>query len=436
MDKPAQFVEWFRRSAPYINAHRGRTFVIAFGGEAVSDQRLASLVHDLALLSCLGIRLVLVHGARPQIERRMQGVGSQLRYVNGLRLTDETAMACVRDAVSEVRLSLEAALSMGLGNSPMAGLRIPVASGNVVTAKPVGVRDGVDYQWTGEVRRIDAASIKQRLDSDAVVLVSPLGYSPTGEVFNLSATDVAVATAHALHADKLLFLLEEDLVTDGGGSVQREIMPEALEQYIHQPEGQVADAGLRVLRGCNEAVRKGVRRVHLLNRHVDGALLRELFTRDGVGTLISAEQFERLRPAQADDVGGILDVIQPLESSGALVRRSRDLLENEIDHFVVIERDGVIIGCAALYPHGGAGELACLGVHPDYQGGGRAKRLLQAIEKQAGEKGLKQLFVLTTLTSHWFQEQGFSQVGVDDLPASKKALYNLQRNSRVFSKVL
>jgi len=429
------FVRWFRSSSPYIHAHRGRTFVITLGGEAVADPEFPSLVHDIALLHGLGIRLVLVHGARPQIEERLQSRGAELRYVGGLRVTDQAALACVKEAAGAARVEIEALLSMGLANSPMAGAQIRVASGNFVTARPLGVRDGVDYGHTGLVRRIDAAAIRQRLDSGAIALIPPLGYSPTGEVFNLTAQDVATSAAIALGAEKLICLLEGEGVRDSAGHPVDNLEPRQVDRLLEQ---RLPEELEQHLRAAVDACRSGVKRVHLIPRGIDGALLRELFTRDGIGTLLTAAPYENTRTAQLEDVGGILELIEPLEREGALVRRSREALENEIDRFTVMRRDGMVVACAALYPYpkDAMAELACLAVHPNYRGDRRGEKLLESLEKRAGEQGIDALFVLTTLTAHWFRERGFEPAGVEALPMKKQELYNFQRNSKVFLKRL
>lgn len=431
------FVQWFRQAGPYINAHRGRTFVVLFGGEAVETDHFSSLIHDLALLHSLGIRLALVHGARPQVAARLREAGRELRYINGLRLTNADDLRYVKQAVGRVRIRIEARLSMGLANSPMHGARLRVVSGNVVTARPLGVRDGVDYGFTGEVRRIDDRAIRLWLDQEAIVLLSPLGYSPTGEIFNLSAEGVAVATAMALRADKLLVLSEGPELRDPAGRPIRELSPsDAGRLLAEQPD--LPEETARHLRQALRACQAGVRRIHLLSRRVDGALLLELFTRDGVGTLVTADIFEGLRPATIDDVGGLLELIQPLEDDGTLVRRSRERLEMEIERFSLLERDGTIIGCAALYPfpEERLAELACVAVHPAYQNSGRAEALLRFIERQARVQGLQRLFVLTTRAEHWFRERGFEPAEVADLPVQKRMLYNWQRRSKVFIKTL
>jgi len=429
------FVASIRQVAPYIQAHRGATFVIMFGGEAV-DEHFDQLVNDIALLNTLGIRLVLVHGARPQIEHRLKKTHSEIRYVNGLRITDDAALAGVKDAVGSLRVEIEARLSMGLVNAPMAGARIGIATGNFVTAKPLGIRDGVDYCHTGEVRRIDAPGIHQQLDADRIVLLSPLGYSPTGEIFNITAEEIATAAAVALHADKLVLLVDSAGLRDSSRRLIRQLsLPEA-EQLLSSRR-KLDTEWVRHLNNAVDSCRRGVKRIHLIDGNTDGGLLLELFTRDGIGTLISAGIYEGLRPASIDDVGGVLKLIAPLEAEGVLVKRSRELLEMEIDHFLVVKRDGMIIACAALYPYDdGIGELACLTVHTDYRSSGRGDSLLDAIEHRARRKGMKELFVLTTRTSHWFRERGFKNVEQSKLPVKKRDMYNYQRNAKVLVKAI
>ncbi len=430
-----QFVDGFRQSAPYINAFRGRTFVIVFGGEVVADKQFATLTHDLALLNSLGIRLLLVHGARPQIEQRLKARRSSFKYVNGLRITDDAALACVKEASGTVRLEIEALLSMGLANSPMAGARIRVASGNFVTARPLGIRDGVDHLHTGEVRRIDHEAIEHQLNDGAIVLLSPTGYSPTGEIFNLTALEVATAAAAAVKADKLICLVDGKGLLDSRKRLLRQLTLSEAEATLSGRRKLPAEI-IEPFKAAVQVCRNGTQRAHLIDRHRDGALLQELFTRDGVGTLITADEYEGMRRATIDDVGGILALIEPQEAAGLLVRRSRENIEMEIGDFIIVERDGMIIACAALHPlcDNAVGELACLVVHANYQGMGYGDSLLNAIERSAMEQGLSPLFTLTTRAAHWFRERGFVNSDVKSLPVKRRELYNLQRNSKVLLK--
>jgi amino-acid N-acetyltransferase len=434
------FVHWFRSAAPYIHGFRGKTFVIAFGGELVADGDFVQLAHDVNLLSSLGVRLVLVHGVRPQVEARLNENGAAIRYVGGLRVTDDAALACVKEAAGTVRVEIEALLSLGLANTPMAGADIRVASGNFVTAQPLGVRDGVDLLHTGEVRKIAAAAIRRRLDQHDIVLLSPIGYSPTGEIFNLSLEDVATQAAVELAADKLIFLMEPDGVPGKGRAILDTLTVNEARQLLDPSARRRARAlpeDVAYYLPCAiAACTNGVKRAHLISRHRDGALLSELFTREGIGTLITPAPLETLRRARIDDVGGILALIEPLEREGILVRRSREWLEMEIERFLVLESDGIIAGCAALYPfpEAQAAELACLAIARDFRGRGLGDLLLAEAEKYGKAAGFKRLFVLTTRTEHWFEERGFVDSSPDRLPQRKQTLYNYKRRSKVLEK--
>ena len=432
-----QFVAWFRSVAPYINAFRGRTFVVAFGGEVVADGKFVELTHDLNLLASLGVRLVLVHGARPQIEQHLARNNIEDRYHQNLRLTDTETMQCVKEAVGRVRLEIEALLSMGLANSPMANADIRVAGGNFITAQPIGVINGMDLLHTGKVRKVDVAALKDRLEFGEVVLLSPLGYSPTGEVFNLTLEDVATQTAIALDADKLIFLMDTDGVMDKKGALISELTIAGANKVLSNKRTLPDDVGL-FLPCAIHACEQGVARTHLISRHVDGAVLQELFSDVGIGTMVVESTLNTLRDASIEDVGGILQLLQPLEEEGILVRRNRELLEREINRFVVLEHDHRIIGCAALYPFADekAAELACLAVQPGSRKHGYGDALLKHIAAEAQAQGLRKLFVLTTRTAHWFIERGFKEVDIAQLPAQKKSLYNYQRKSKVFVKAL
>lgn len=437
----ADFVQWFRHSSPYIRAFRGRTFVITFGGEMLTDAQFPQLVQDLVLLNSLGIRLVLVHGARPQIDKQLKQQGAKINIVNGRRLTDDKALECVKQAAGSVRVEIEALLSMGLSNMPDGKIPIRVVSGNFVTAQPIGVHEGVDYLHTGEIRKIDAESIQWHLEDDNIVLLSPMGYSPTGEVFNLTAEDVATETAKQLGADKLIILADDNGITDSKKKTIRELTQAQAEQLLEGKDGRKrklkADMQSHLAHAVN-ACKGGINRVHIISRHTDGALLLELFTRDGIGSLISSESFEDIRQANIDDIGGVLDLIRPMEEDGTLVRRSRELLEMEIDRFTIVEREGLIIACAAVYPDADdhIAELACLAVHDEYRGEGRGDQLFNYLVKQASAQGIEKLFVLTTRTAHWFRERGFKADKIENLPVKKRAMYNYQRNSKVFIKDL
>ena len=433
------YVHWFRHSAPYINAHRHKTFVLMFGGEAVQHKNFQHIIHDIALLHSLGIRLILVHGARPQINQNLTERNIETPFHQNRRITTRESLRGVMNAVGSIRLEIEALLSMGLANSPMYGARIDVVSGNFVTAKPYGIRDGVDFQLTGDVRSIDTDAIHRHLDNHNIVLLGPTGYSTTGEVFNLLAEEVATKTATILKADKLIFLGEQQGLMDAKQQLLRELSPRQLDPYIQQYQNQSPEFALH-LKQAQQASLSGVHRVHLISYAYDGALIEELFTRDGIGTMITDAHYEEVRIANIHDVGGLMNLLRPLEQEGILVYRSRERLESEIEQFAVIERDGMILACAALYPipadanEKRSAEIACVAVDSSYRKSNRGSQILQFLENRAKQQGIQQLFVLTTRTAHWFLEHGFSPASVDDLPNARQALYNYQRNSLVFKK--
>jgi len=435
--KPEQFIHWFRNTAPYIHTHRGKTFVINISGEAVDDELFSTLIEDFTLLNSLGIRLILVHGIRPQLEKKLRREKHSSRVFQHLRVTDKTTLELAKEASGTVRTDIEARLSTSLANTPMAGAGIRVASGNFVTAKPLGIINGVDYQFTGEVRRVDADSIAKSLDSGQIILVSPLGYSPTGEVFNLRSEEIATAIATAITADKLILMTERTELLSADNQLIRQLTTEQAQTILESRENKLDDAYLH-LQEAIRASKLGVQRIHLINRKINGSLQLELFTRQGSGTLISVQPFEDARPATINDIHGIIELIRPLEKRGLLSYRATETLEVDINKFHVIEQDGLITTCAALYeyPSDNIGELACVAVHPNYRNGERGDYLLSMMESKAREKGLKRLFVLTTQSSHWFAEKGFKPAKLSDLPQQKQHSYNQTRRSSVLIKEL
>ncbi|HEY9281418.1 MAG TPA: amino-acid N-acetyltransferase [Eoetvoesiella sp.] len=433
---PAQFVRWFRDVAPYVHDFRGKTFVVAFGGELVNDGVLNTLIQDLSLLSALGVKLVLVHGSRPQVNEQLKLKGYNTQFGRGIEPTSAEALECAKEAAGEIRLDIEAAFSQGLPNTPMSHAHIRVISGNFVTARPVGVIDGVDYKHAGSVRKLDIDALKSVLNQSAIVLLSPLGFSPTGEAFNLAMEDLATSAAIALRAEKLIFLTQDRTVLDPDGSVDTELAREDADALL--ASGHLDEDTASFLSYASRAVKRGVARAHLIPYTLDGSVLLEIFTHDGVGTMVVEDTLDDLRPATIDDVGAIVQLIDPLEADGTLVPRGRSVVERDVEQFTVLEHDGVIYGCVSLMPYldEHMAEMACLIVHPEWQGSGEGEILLRHTESRARAMGAKRLFVLTTRTSHWFMKRGFVQGGISDLPKERQAHYNRSRNSLVFIKKL
>ena len=434
-ERKTELVEGFRHSVPYINTHRGKTFVIMLGGEAIEHENFSSIVNDIGLLHSLGVRLVVVYGARPQIDANLAAHHHEPLYHKNIRVTDAKTLELVKQAAGTLQLDITARLSMSLNNTPLQGAHINVVSGNFIIAQPLGVDDGVDYCHSGRIRRIDEDAIHRQLDSGAIVLMGPVAVSVTGESFNLTSEEIATQLAIKLKAEKMIGFCSSQGVTNDDGDIVSELFPNEAQARVEAQEekGDYNSGTVRFLRGAVKACRSGVRRCHLISYQEDGALLQELFSRDGIGTQIVMESAEQIRRATINDIGGILELIRPLEQQGILVRRSREQLEMEIDKFTIIQRDNTTIACAALYPfpEEKIGEMACVAVHPDYRSSSRGEVLLERIAAQAKQSGLSKLFVLTTRSIHWFQERGFTPVDIDLLPESKKQLYNYQRKSKV-----
>jgi amino-acid N-acetyltransferase len=438
------FVPWFRSVAPYIHLHRGKTFVVGIAGEAIAAGKLQHLAQDLALIQSMGVKVVLVHGFRPQVNEQLFAKGHTPRYSHGMRITDSVSLDCAQEAAGQLRYEIEAAFSQGLPNTPMAGSTVRVISGNFITARPVGIVDGVDFQHSGLVRKVDTAGIMQTLDFGAMVLLSPFGFSPTGEAFNLTMEEVATSVAIALQADKLIFMSEIPGIRMQPNEPESENNPidtelplaaaKALLASLPSPT-QPSDTAF-YLQHCVKACVEGVERSHILPFDVDGALLLEVYVHDGIGTMVVDEKLESLREATADDVSGILQLIEPFEKDGTLVKRSPTEIERDANNYSIIEHDGVIFACAALYPYpeSKTAEMAALTVSPHVQGQGDGERVLKRIEQRAKAAGLDSIFVLTTRTMHWFLKRGFKQVDPDWLPDARKRKYNWDRKSQVLVK--
>ncbi len=438
------FVPWFRSVAPYIHKFRNQTFVLGVCGEAIAAGKLPNLAQDLALIQSMGVKIVLVHGFRPQVNDQLKAKGHTPRYAKGIRITDEVALDCAQEAAGQLRYEIEAAFSQGLPNTPMAGATVRVISGNFLTARPVGIVDGVDFQHSGVVRKIDTSGITHSLAMGALVLMSPFGFSPTGEAFNLTMEEVATSVATALQADKLIFVTEVPgiatnvhLPVGEDNPIDTELPLEAAEKLLAElPMADKPTDTAFYLQHCIKACKGGVERSHIIPFSVDGSILLEVYVHDGIGTMVVDEKLESLREADVDDVGGILQLIEPFEKDGTLVKRSRTEIERDVGLYTVIEHDGVIFACAALYtyPEARTAEMAALTVSPDVQGQGDGERVLKRIEQRAKLAGLESIFVLTTRTMHWFIKRGFVQVDPDWLPEARKRKYNWDRKSQVLVK--
>ncbi|MEY3871192.1 MAG: hypothetical protein RLZZ296_187 [Pseudomonadota bacterium] len=442
------FVPWFRSVAPYIHLHRGKTFVIGMAGEAIAAGKLQNIAQDLALIQSMGVKIVLVHGFRPQVNEQLEAKGHAAQYSHGTRITDSVALDCAQEAAGQLRYEIEAAFSQGLPNTPMAGSTVRVISGNFITARPVGIVDGIDFKHSGLVRKVDTVGIQRTLEFGSMVLLSPFGFSPTGEAFNLSMEEVATSVAIELKADKLIFLTEVPGIrinpsepASEDNPIDTELPLAAAKQLLKDvPNAQQPTDTAFYLQHCVKACQNGVERSHILPFATDGSVLLEIYVHDGIGTMVIDEKLESLREATVDDVGGILQLIEPYENDGTLVKRDRTEIERDAGLYTVIEHDGVIFGCAALYPYpeSKTGEMAALTVSPHTQSQGDGERILKRVEQRARAMGLQSIFVLTTRTMHWFLKRGFKPVETDWLPEARQRKYNLNRSrkSQVLVKIL
>ncbi|ECY5258388.1 amino-acid N-acetyltransferase, partial [Salmonella enterica subsp. enterica serovar Kedougou] len=298
-ERKTELVEGFRHSVPYINTHRGKTFVIMLGGEAIEHDNFSSIVSDIGLLHSLGIRLVVVYGARPQIDANLAAHHHEPIYHKNTRVTDAKALELVKQAAGLLQLDITARLSMSLNNTPLQGAHINVVSGNFTIAQPLGVDDGVDYCHSGRIRRIDEDAINRQLDNGAIVLMGPVAVSVTGESFNLTSEEIATQLAVKLKAEKMIGFCSSQGVTNSEGGIISELFPNEAQARVEELEaqGDYNSGTVRFLRGAVKACRSGVRRCHLISYQEDGSLLQELFSRDGIGTQIVMESAEQIRRA-------------------------------------------------------------------------------------------------------------------------------------------
>lgn len=486
-DGPGSFVEIFRSSTPYIKMHRASTMVIHIDTRVLDEERLlADLMDDVALITVLGVLPVLVISIRDQVDTRLREMDVEPRFHGGLRISDPVVIRVLQEVSGFARSRVEAALSRGRGSRGAGGVSVGVVGGNLFyTAQPLGVRDGIDLGSTGEVRRVEVDKIRAHLNSGEIVLLGALGYSASGDVFNVKSEEVASRAAAALGASKLIFLSYSRLMTrttfpgnvtanfalasqqpawlgeassDGEvglrqvqsmrlGDAKRlvqdraealELAEESCNVELDSMASCTVASVLALCGHCVGALEQGVTRAHLVPP-VGGALLKELYTLDGIGTLLSRDLYDGIRRAVPEDTPGIIELIQPLEKQGVLIKRPRAALAREVHagFFYVFTRDSTILGCAMLRRYSQtSAELGCLVVSPQYRRQGTGDALLGFLERTAVAAGVAQLFVLSTNTMQWFLERDFDEVQLSDLPPERQKLYNPQRNSKIYSKVL
>ena len=420
----AERINWFRSAAGYIDAHKGKTFVVSLCDGAISSENLEKIVSDCILLNTLGVRLVIVFNGDQRIQNKLLSEWAEFK---GKRITRFSQIALLSEVIGSIRNELEATFMSHSFHLPGGKKEILLTSGNFVKAKPLGIIDGVDFESSGEVRKINALAINRQLDTNAILLIPPIGFAPGGELFYLDSDEVACKIACAVSADKLLYLSEAPGLLDQENRIISEVdlgreKEEITEQNLYQ--------------FCEEACNNGVNRCHIISHKIDGAIIQELFTHHGSGTQLTGISSEKVRSALQEDVTAILDLVKPSEREGALISRTKESIETKLSNFFVIERDGFLVACAALHIYGEVGEVACMVTHPDYRNMEKGDKLLDLIEEKAIASGLKSLFVLTTRSAHWFKERDFLSIDFDELPKEKKEEYDLKRSSIILKKDL
>jgi amino-acid N-acetyltransferase len=338
-------LDWFRNTAPYINTHRGTTVVVGLRHGATTHHNFINVVHDLALMQSLGLRLVIVHEHQPI----------------PLTPVPSEAMPTLIASILEARTHIERMFSMGLPNSPLHNARLRVISGNFVTARPVGVINGVDHGARGLVRHVDVGGITHALDGSSICLLSALGYSPAGELFALDALEVMRVVGRSIGADKLIIMSDFNGIEAQDGSLYRQLTVDSARAVT-----ATADQRECIELAC-DACDVGIPRAHLISFQADGGLLKELYTHDGVGTMISPDEYEQVKLAEAHDLAGVIELIRPLQLEGLLVERSNDQIERDLGHYTVVTKDSRVIACAALIKNkeSDIAEIASVATHPD-----------------------------------------------------------------------
>jgi len=414
-------IKWFRRASPYIYLHRQKTFVLCVDQAAMRSPNFNNVLRDVTLLHALGVRIVLVHDLETP-EFVEEQTGHQAPIANESQLSE--LMANIGGATHQVIASLSANAHHA---SPFYS-DLVACTGNFIRAQPLGVMGGHDQGFKGKPRKVNKSAIAALLDDDMLVVIPPVGYALTGETFILNCQSLAGEVAKALHADKLIYFLpSHGLVDDAGHRIS--------ERSTTQLEDDDDSLASGIKQGIKSALTDQSNRCHLVSYAHDGALLEELFTMTGSGTIVTPGPAV-IRSAVAEDVEAMLELIRPLERSGALIERSRDDLDQNLADYLVVDLEGQLIGCGALHEFGDTAEIASLATDPHHRDQDYGERLLSSLLHRAMQRGVKAVFVLTTQTEHWFLERGFMRAEKDHLPAPKLAKYNSQRNSKVLIRPL
>ncbi|MCB9496184.1 MAG: amino-acid N-acetyltransferase [Fibrobacteria bacterium] len=428
-----------REALGYMARYRGETFVVKIESGLVESPVFPGLLRDLASLHRMGIHVVVVPGARKQIDAVLQTWEIESQVHQGIRITSEEALPFVTLAAFDVCNKIM---------STLAESGVSALIGNWVKARGLGILDGVDYGLTGTVQSLRTDTLRQLLAQDFVPIVPNIGWNAVGKPYNVSSSQLAMEMAIQLGANKLFFLcdvrpdladdleLPEDVHLRENGLLESVTMAQAQELLGRNPDRIRQPFRDYVERGV-EACRKGVRRTHIVDGQEDGALLREVFSQDGIGTMVYANEYDHIRRATLTDVQDIQRLQEPYVKQGVLVPRSADVIAAKIADYAVYEVDGFVQGGAALhlFPDGSA-EIAAVAVSEHLRRWGIGRKLVQYLMDRAHRLGLDRVFLLTTQTSDWFAELGFVRGDLGDLPQEKAATYSHQRGSLIFVRTL
>jgi amino-acid N-acetyltransferase len=414
----------------YIPQFREKTFILAVDGAIVTDENFATLLLDVAVLRSLSIRVVLVHGASAQIKALAREQNVKTSDLDGGGITDAATLQLALTAANRLTHEILEGLSAN---------DLRAASTNVVIAHPEGIIQGVDHLFTGKVERVDVQLLQTLLAQDVIPVIPPLGFDGDGKTYRVNSDGVAVAVAEALKAVKLIFITSQDGILVQGRLI-RQMLVADLESVLALQKNDIAPEQLSKVLHAIAACKAGVPRVHIINGKVDEGLLAEVFSNDGIGTLIYANEYQQIRRAMKKDVRAIQLLTKAAVESDELVKRTRAVIEKSLGDYYIFEIDKNPVACVALhvYPEQKKGELACLYVNPSYENQGIGRKLIQFVENKAREMGLIELLTLSTQAFTYFQSKGgFAEGTPDDLPPARAKIYEQSgRNSKVLVKKL
>jgi amino-acid N-acetyltransferase len=414
----------------YIPQFREKTFIIGVDGAIVTDENFANILLDVAVLRSLNIRVVLVHGASAQIKALADKQNIQASNLDGTGITDADTLQLALNAAN--RLTHE--ILEGLSTNDLRA-----ACPNAITAHPLGILQGADHLFTGKVERVDVDLLQTLLNQGIIPVVPPLGFDGDGKTYRVNSDGVAVAVAEALKAAKLIFITPQDGLRYNDQLI-RQMLVVDLQKLLQQNSGGFAPEVLSKAQHAVSACLAGLQRVHIINGRVDEGLLAEVFSNEGIGTLIYANEYQQIRPAKKKDVRAIQLLTKKAVETDELVKRTRAAIEKSLGDYSIFEIDKNPVACVALhvYPDQGKGELACLYVNPSHENQGIGRKLIQFVENKAREQGLNELLTLSTQAFTYFQSKaGFIEGKPDDLPPGRREKYDQSgRNSKVLVKKL